>query len=165
MEENSKMISIDSFRKIKDFCQKNNKSLNVQHNAYCIFVESISKAIEENEKAGTKTTATTYKAIESAFLTDVAIQGHVAKAEELQDTIKRELIDSIVQKNNRSNFWMGVLSSFVGTIVFSLFLLAFYVLAVNKGYDPRDIMETIESKNQAEKTIKDSTLIEDSYIK
>ena len=116
---------IEAYQKITDFCNRRGKDPVIRNHAFCIYIETLSQALESHKNQTPVRMETTY----TALLTDQAMEGYVSRAETLVDNITAAVVDPYIRKQTTKEFWMAVASSVVGSFLFALGLMVMFWLA------------------------------------
>jgi predicted PurR-regulated permease PerM len=114
---------IESFDQITDYCERNNKSISIRNHAVCIYLSVLKEAnnIPQNQ------TPARIEASKATLLTEQSIAGYVSRAESILDEYNQALIGPYKDRPN-SSFASNVLSSVIGSFVFSLIIVAAFYL-------------------------------------
>lgn len=109
------------YQTLTSYCKMQGKSLSIRNHAFCSYVEAYSEAIARNPDNADVTSA--------ALLTAQAMEGYITRAEIFESELIEKAIKPIINKQSSESFIRSVMSSTIGSFVFSLLLVIVFFLA------------------------------------
>ncbi|MBD5347548.1 MAG: hypothetical protein HDR92_10550 [Bacteroides sp.] len=151
-----------AFEAIFDFCDRNKLSKLHQRVLLHKYYEDYYVLIEDyRNKEKTEPSADTIKGFNSTLLNEMTLKTNVRLADDEIRNYTQKEIDKVTKKQSRKSFWNSVLTSIIGSFIYSVILLLLFTLAHNQVKSWID--DLYKNEQEINKTISEKSILEKAH--